>query len=183
MAKKEIKPYIDNKTAIINGITIAAAVILGMTITSTFQPKTTNNNQSTISTESTYQKLDKNKLNSKTTTVEDRKIYYQKNVDTILKNMTAKEKNAFYVKLNLKYQNNKSNSTDNLTFLRNDNQYQKDISIKTKTVSIPPGIYKLLSDNVDLGEIELLTPGTNLNISIDYTTKTITIETTDPKTK
>lgn len=97
--------------------------------------------------------------------------------------MTAKEKNAFYVKLNLKYQNNKSNSTDNLTFLRNDNQYQKDISIKTKTVSIPPGIYKLLSDNADLGEIELLTPGTNLNISIDYTTKTITIETTNPKTK
>lgn len=37
MAKKEIKPYIDNKTAIINGITIAAAVILGMTITSIFQ--------------------------------------------------------------------------------------------------------------------------------------------------
>lgn len=95
MAKKEIKPYIDNKTAIINGITIAAAVILGMTITSIFQPKTTNNNQSTISTESTYQKLDKNKLNSKTTTVEDRKIYYQKNVDTILKKYDSKREKCF----------------------------------------------------------------------------------------
>ena len=127
-----------------------------------------------------YAPLDRNKIDSETTTVADRAEYYKETVDHVVKRMTEEEQDAFYVTLNVVYAS-EIIPNDNLIFFRNDDVYEGDIRSSETQIQVVPGIYSVIShkteeNNGNLGEIELLVPGEVVTLVIDYDAHTATLE-------
>lgn len=134
-----------------------------------------------------YGELDINKINSETTSVKDRRDYYQTYVEDVKNNMTDAEKEAYYINIDIEYVGKENYLNDDISFLRNDDVVKGDISNSTNHIHLGPGIYRIISSNVNenngiLGEIEILKPGDNVKLVVDYNNKTVTIEETG-KTK
>ena len=70
---------------------------------------------------------------------------------------------------------------DNIIFFRNDDVYEGDIKNSSDEIQVIPGIYSIIShkvaeNNGNLGEIELLTPGEEVTLIVDYNNKTATLK-------
>lgn len=121
-----------------------------------------------------YEKLDKEKLDSYTTDINDRAAYYEKNVENRLEHMTQDEKlSRYFVNLKVEYSGIDNYKEDDIIFLRNDNVYKGDLYNGDDEISLPPGIYRVISEKVEggrdiFGEIDLLTPGENVVLKVDY---------------
>ena len=128
-----------------------------------------------------YSDLNINKINSSTTTVADRRKYYDENVDDLIYKMNDVEKESYYVSLDVEYIGENNYPNDDLIFLRNDDVVIGDIRNSSNQIQLTPGIYRVGShqvyeNNGILGEIELLTPGEKAKLVVNYDTKTATIE-------
>ena len=161
---------------------IAAMAIISMTVVSAI----TGCSQAT-DTESAFQTLDVEQLESETTDINDRAEYYEKNVEDRMDEMTSEEKEKYYVNLTVTYTGRENYEEDDIIFLRNDNVYKGDLYDGDDTIGLPPGIYKVISEKIeghdsDLGEIYLLTPGEAATMNVDYTSLKATI-TNDENTK
>ena len=99
-----------------------------------------------------YETLDEKQLDSDQTDINDRAEYYKKYVEDKLDDMTREEKLDFFVDVTVDY------NEDDIIFLRNDNVYEGDLYDGDDTISLPPGVYRIISEQVDgnLGEIKLL---------------------------
>ena len=75
-----------------------------------------------------------------------------------LDDMTREEKLDFFVDVTVDYNGRDSHPEDDIIFLRNDNVYEGDLYDGDDTISLPPGVYRIISEQVDgnLGEIKLL---------------------------
>ena len=130
---------------------IAAMAIISMTVVSAI----TGCSQDT---DSAFQTLDVEQLESETTDINDRAEYYKKYVEDKLDDMTREEKLDFFVDVTVDYNGRDSHPEDDIIFLRNDNVYEGDLYDGDDTISLPPGVYRIISEQVDgnLGEIKLL---------------------------
>lgn len=117
-----------------------------------------------------YETLDEKQLDSDRTDINDRAEYYEKYVEDKLDDMTREEKLDFFVDVTVDYSGRDSHPEDDIIFLRNDNVYEGDLYDGDDTISLPPGIYRIISEQVDgnFGEIKLLTPGEEVRLKIDY---------------
>lgn len=79
----------------------------------------------------------------------------------------------FFVDVTVDYNGRDSHPEDDIIFLRNDNVYEGDLYDGDDTISLPPGVYRIISEQVDgnFGEIKLLTPGEEVRLKIDYDSK------------
>ena len=120
-----------------------------------------------------YETLDEKQLDSDQTDINDRAEYYKKYVEEKLDDMTREEKLDFFVDVTVDYSGRDSHPEDDIIFLRNDNVYEGDLYDGDDTISLPPGIYRIISEQVDgnFGEIKLLTPGEEVRLKIDYDSK------------
>ena len=133
------------------------------------------NNESTVSeNNSPYEKLSDEQLDSDTTDINDRSDYYEKYVEDRMEHMTKEEKlNHYYVNLKVNYSGRESYKEDDIIFLRNDNVYESDLYDGDEEISLPPGIYRIISEKIDghdsnFGEVKLLTPGEDVVLTVDY---------------
>lgn len=124
-----------------------------------------------------YAALDEEQLDSERTDINDRAEYYEKYVDDKLDDMTKEEKLDYYVDLTVNYSGREGYEEDDIIFLRNDNVYEGDLYDGDDTISLPPGIYRVISEQVDgnFGEIKLLTPGEEVVVEIDYDSRKASI--------
>ncbi len=124
-----------------------------------------------------YAALDEEQLDSERTDINDRAEYYEKYVDDKLDDMTKEEKLDYYVDLIVNYSGREGYEEDDIIFLRNDNVYEGDLYDGDDTISLPPGIYRVISEQVDgnFGEIKLLTPGEEVVVEIDYDSRKASI--------
>lgn len=118
--------------------------------------------------ESKYDALDYEKINTGRTTINMRKVYYKEHVDTLLKNMSEKEQDDYYVTLNIKP------ISDDLedhwfSFYRNDNSHTDIKQINDTQFKLPPGVYRMTFSAEDLDEfavceLVMLTPGSKITL-------------------
>lgn len=122
----------------------------------------------------TFEKLDEKQLDSDTTDINDRAKYYEKHVEGEMQKMTREESIAnFFVNLKVNYSGIDQYKEDDIIFLRNDNVYKGDLYDGDDTISLPPGIYRVISEKIEqekaiLGEIKLLTPHEDVVLNVDY---------------
>lgn len=125
---------------------------------------------------SIYEKLDEKQLDSDTTDINDRAKYYEKHVEGVMDNMTREESiSNYFVNLKVNYSGIEQYKEDDIIFLRNDNVYKGDLYDGDDEISLPPGIYRVISEKIEddksiLGEIKLLTPHEDVVLNIDYNT-------------
>ena len=126
--------------------------------------------------------LDKSKVDTDTTDGGDRAEYYKEAFDDLTDDMSKEERAVYYVTLNLKYAQEVV-PDDDLIFLRNDNVYKGDIltTDPDPQIKVPPGIYRVISVNAEqhdgkLGDIEILVPGEEVTLLIDYDAYTATVQ-------
>lgn len=128
------------------------------------------------SIDSTFEKLDEKQLDSDTTDINDRAKYYEKHVEGEMHKMTREESIAnYFVNLKVNYSGIDQYKEDDIIFLRNDNVYKGDLYDGDDTISLPPGIYRVISEKIEqekaiLGEIKLLTPHEDVVLNVDYNT-------------
>jgi len=65
-----------------------------------------------------YNQLDRNKIETETTTVSERYDYYKTAVDDLVDNMTDEELDEYYVTVNITYVDRESYYGDNLIFFK-----------------------------------------------------------------
>lgn len=128
----------------------------------------------------TYPEIDRDKIKTEDTTLEDRKKYYDE-IDKMINKLSEEEKENYYIDINVEFQNVLAEE-DTIMFLRNDNEFKGDLTTNDNFIELPPGIYKVISNNTtensgNLGEIEVLEIGKDLNLTIDYNSKTATLST------
>ena len=88
--------------------------------------------------------------------------------------MTKEEKlNHYYVNLKVNYNGRESYKEDDIIFLRNDNVYKGDLYDGDEEISLPPGVYRIISEKIEghdsnFGEVKLLTPGEDVVLMVDY---------------
>lgn len=133
------------------------------------------NSESTVSkNNSPYEKLSEEQLDSDTTDINDRSDYYEKYVEDRMDHMTKEEKlNHYYVNLKVNYSGRESYKEDDIIFLRNDNVYEGDLYDGDEEISLPPGVYRIISEKIEghdsnFGEVKLLTPGEDVVLTVDY---------------
>ena len=164
-----IKKYIGDKTSACKLVLVTLSVAVGLSLSGCDINK------------DSYKELNRNMIITEETSIADRKEYYKNNVDDIVDNMTEQEKDDYYVKISVEYVGSEVYKGDDLVFLRNDNVYKGDIKNTEDDLELTPGIYKVISEDVienngDLGEIELLTPGEEVTLTINYDEKTATVK-------
>jgi len=148
-------------------VLITISILTGLSMTSC----SLNDNQ-------TLPEIDKNKIETKDTTLEDRKKYYDE-IDKMIDKLSEKEKDIYYIGINVEFQNAPPEE-DTIMFLRNDNEFKGDLTTNDNFIELSPGIYKVISSNItenngNLGEIEVLEVGKDLSLTIDYNNKTATV--------
>ena len=134
--------------------------------------------------DSAYQSLDAEQLDSENTDINDRAQYYETYVDERMDDMTGEEKEKYRVNLTVKYTGREYFEEDDIIFLRNDNVYEGDLYDGDDTISLPPGVYRVISEQIEghdskLGEIDLLTPGEDVALHVDYTSFKASISSDD----
>ena len=148
---------------------IAATVLLSMMLTACASDSVDSSNSDTG-----YPSLDKSKIDYDID-IEDREDYYTTNVEEKLTEMSEEELNDYYIDVNVDYIGNENVARENIIFLRSDNYIVGSIKSDQNYVQIEPGLYEVItSSQGSLGEMEALTPGKEINLTIDYTNKSIT---------
>ena len=148
---------------------IAATVLLSMMLTACASDSVDSSNSDTG-----YPSLDKSKIDYDID-IEDREDYYTTNVEEKLTEMSEEELNDYYIDVNVDYIGNENIAIENIIFLRSDNYIVGSIKSDQNYVQIEPGLYEVItSSQGSLGEMEALTPGKEINLTIDYTNKSIT---------
>lgn len=121
-------------------------------------------------------KLDPEKLNSETTDINDRADYYEKYVTEPGDNMDEEERSKYRVTLHMVYKNAEQYQQDMIIFLRNDNVVEGSMDVGEPDIGLLPGVFRVISmmiegHDLNLGEIEILEPGTEYTLTIDYAQK------------
>ena len=106
-------------------------------------------------------KLDPEKLDSETTDINDRADYYEKYVTEPGDDMDEEERSKYRVTLHMSYKNAEQYQQDMIIFLR---------------IGLLPGVFRVISMMIEghdsnLGEIEILEPGMEYTLTIDYAQK------------
>lgn len=125
----------------------------------------------------TFKELDRNKVQTETTTYDERKEYY-KEIDKMFRNLSQEDKEEYMIDVNVIFVG--APEDDKIMFLRNDGVYKGDLKTTESKTKLTPGVYKVISLNAEegeglLGEIELLEPGEDVTIKVDYNSKTATV--------
>ena len=134
-----------------------------------------------------YPTLDREKLLSDTTDIDDRAAYYDKFVDDPAMDMDEEELQNFFVTVHLKYEHAEAYGSDQIYMLRNDDVLNAVVTVsECDQILIEPGIYRVFSQQIEevetewgeciFGEAELLTPGAEVTMTLDYGDMTISIE-------
>lgn len=124
-------------------------------------------------------KLDRKMLDTETTDIDDRAEYYDTHVTHVMNYMDEDEKADYRVKINMKYVGAEEYKGDYISFLRNDNVISGFVyTLEVEDTELRPGIYQAISSELDeehcnFGEFEILTPGEEITLEIDYTTHTV----------
>lgn len=159
-----------------NRIILCATLTVILSIVAGCNQMIGNNGSDANENSSTYEKLDEKQLDSDTTDINDRADYYEKHVEGIMENMTREESiSNYFVNLKVNYSGIEQYEKDDIIFLRNDNVYKGDLYDGDDEISLPPGIYRVISEKIEddksiLGEIKLLTPHEDVVLNVDYNT-------------
>ena len=185
MRISNFKNYVDWKNIKKKFALVAISVAIGSMATGCNQ--NINSNQGINEKNGIYQQLNEEKLDSDTTDINDRADYYEKNVDDKIDKMSESEKLNYYVNIKVNYTGRENYSGDDIIFLRNDNVYEGDLYDGDDSIGLPPGIYRVISSKVDghqrnFGEINILTPGEDVTLNVDYNSYKASIS-SDEKTK
>lgn len=118
-------------------------------------------------------KLDPEKLNSETTDINDRADYYEKYVTEPSDHMDEEECSKYRVTLHMVYENAEQYQQDMIIFLRNDNVVQGSMDVGEPDIGLLPGVFRVIcmmleGHDANLGEIEILEPGMEYTLTIDY---------------
>lgn len=157
-----------------NKITLGVVLVIIIFMFTGCNQKMSNSGSTASENNSPYEKLSEEQLDSDTTDINDRADYYEKYVEDRMDHMTKEEKlNHYYVNLTVKYNGRESYEKDDIIFLRNDNVYEGDLYDGDEEISLPPGVYRIISEKVEghdsnFGEIKLLTPGEDVVLNVDY---------------
>lgn len=121
-------------------------------------------------------KLDPEKLDSETTDINDRADYYEKYVTEPGDNMDEEERSKYRVTLHMVYKNAEQYQQDMIIFLRNDNVVEGSMDVGEPDIGLLPGVFRVISMMIaehdsNLGEIEILEPGMEYTLTIDYAQK------------
>ena len=121
-------------------------------------------------------KLDHEKLNSETTDINDRADYYEKYVTEPSDHMDEEERSKYHVTLHMVYENAEQYQQDMIIFLRNDNVVQGSMDVGEPDIGLLPGVFRVIcmmleGHDANLGEIEILEPGMEYTLTIDYDQK------------
>lgn len=121
-------------------------------------------------------KLDPEKLNSETTDINDRADYYEKYVTEPGDDMDEEERSKYRVTLHMIYKNAEQYQQDMIIFLRNDNVVQGSMDVGEPDIGLLPGVFRVIcmmleGHDANLGEIEILEPGMEYTLTIDYDQK------------
>ena len=121
-------------------------------------------------------KLDPEKLNSETTDINDRADYYEKYVTEPGDHMDEEERSKYRVTLHMVYKNAEQYQQDMIIFLRNDNVVQGSMDVGEPDIGLLPGVFRVIcmmleGHDANLGEIEILEPGMEYKLTIDYDQK------------
>lgn len=157
-----------------NKITLGLVLVIIMLMFTACNQKMSNNESTVSENNSPYEKLSEEQLDSDTTDINDRSDYYEKYVEDRMDHMTKEEKlNHYYVNLKVNYSGRESYKEDDIIFLRNDNVYEGDLYDGDEEISLPPGVYRIISEKIEghdsnFGEVKLLTPGEDVVLTVDY---------------
>ncbi len=157
-----------------NRIILPLTLIIIMLLFTGCNQKVSNNESTVSKNNSPYEKLSEEQLDSDTTDINDRSDYYEKYVEDRMDHMTKEEKlHHYYVNLTVNYSGRESYEKDDIIFLRNDNVYKGDLYDGDEEISLPPGVYRIISEKVEghdsnFGEVKLLTPGEDVVLTVDY---------------
>ena len=155
-----------NKKLLISG---AIIVILGIIITvasSGFMDGSKD--------EPKYPALDRSKIDYDVD-MKDRKSYYSENVEVKVTHMPEEELNEYLIDVNVDYIDYENVPRENIIFLRSDNRLVGNIKSDQHFIQIKPGLYEVITSSLgSVGEMEALTPGKAIDLTIDYTNKSIT---------
>lgn len=121
-------------------------------------------------------KLDPEKLNSETTDINDCADYYEKYVTEPGDHMDEEERSKYRVTLHMVYKNAEQYQQDMIIFLRNDNVVQGSMDVGEPDIGLLPGVFRVIcmmleGHDANLGEIEILEPGMEYMLTIDYDQK------------
>ena len=121
-------------------------------------------------------KLDPEKLNSETTDINDRADYYEKYVTEPGDDMDEEERSKYRVTLHMVYKNAEQYQQDMIIFLRNDNVVEGSMDVGEPNIELLPGVFRVIctmleGHDANLGEIEILEPGMEYTLTIDYDQK------------
>lgn len=121
-------------------------------------------------------KLDPEKLNSETTDINDRADYYEKYVTEPSDDMDEEERSKYRVTLHMVYKNAEQYQQDMIIFLRNDNVVEGSMDVGEPDIGLLPGVFRVIcmmleGHDANLGEIEILEPGMEYTLTIDYDQK------------
>ena len=150
-------------------VLITTPVILSLAMTAcSFDLMNSNNDIEAYST------LDKSKIDYNID-IEDREDYYTTNVEEVITDMSEEELNEYYIDVNVNYIGNENIPKENIIFLRSDNYIVGSIKSDQNFIQIEPGLYEVItSSQKSVGEMEALTPGKEIDLTIDYNKKSIT---------
>ena len=157
-----------------NKITLGIVLVIIMFMFTACNQKMSNNGFNASEDNPPYEKLSEEQLDSDTTDINDRSNYYEKYVEDRMNHMTKEEKlNHYYVNLKVNYNGRESYKEDDIIFLRNDNVYKGDLYDGDEEISLPPGVYRIISEKIEghdsnFGEVKLLTPGEDVVLMVDY---------------
>ena len=178
MKINNFKNYVDWKSIKKKFALVAISVAIGSMVTGCNQ--NVNNEEVSNTNINIYQSLSEEKLDTDTTTVEERAAYYDKYVDNIFEEMTDAEKLNYYVNIKVNYTGRENFEGDNIIFLRNDNVYEGDLFDGDDTIGIAPGVYRIISakaeENGNFGDITILTPGEDITLNVDYNNYKVTVD-------
>lgn len=150
-------------------IMIAATVLLSLLLTACSSGSVDSSNSA-----SGYPALDKSKIDYDID-MKDRKNYYATNVEVKVTDMSEEELNDYLINVNVDYIGNENISIENIIFLRSDNRLVGNIKSDQNFIRIKPGLYEIItSSQGSIGEMEALTPGKEIDLTIDYNSKSIT---------
>ena len=121
-------------------------------------------------------KLDPEKLNSETTDINDRADYYEKYITEPSDDMDEEERSKYRVTLHMVYKNAEQYQQDMIIFLRNDNVVEGSMDVGEPDIGLLPGVFRVIctmleGHDANLGEIEILEPGMEYTLTIDYDQK------------
>lgn len=169
-----VSMFLKNQSKLKNRIIQCAILVVMVSMVTGCNQIRSGNGYNTNKNGSTFEKLDEKQVDSYTTDINDRAKYYEKHVEGLMERMTREESiSNYFVNLKVNYSGIEQYKEDDIIFLRNDNVYKGDLYNGDDTISLPPGIYRVISEKIEqenaiLGEIKLLTPHEDVVLNVDY---------------